>query len=327
MPKAFVTGANGFLGLNLVEQLVASGWTVVGMCLPHTDVARLARFPATIVEGDITVASSVETAMPESLDAVFHTAAMTSIWARLDEVQTRVNVEGTRNVARASLRKGARRLVHTSTWNTYGASRAAISEETPQTGHLSRVNYVRSKALAEEEVRNAAADGLAAVILNPAHLIGRYDAHNWGRIIRKIRDGRLFYVPRAAGPFCHAEAVALAHVAAAEKGRPGENYLLPGVVASFLEIVIMLGEISGMRVPSRTIPTPILRLFARAQAAIAGVTGRPPDLTPEGVELMLHNPRIATDKAARELGYRPAPLREMLVDAYSWMEREGFASG
>jgi len=323
MPRAFVTGANGFLGLNLVEQLCARQWDVVGLYQPGTSTRYAEAFPITLVAGDVTERRQLVAAMPDAPDAVFHTAATTSIWSRRNALQTRVNVTGTRHVAEIALAKGARRLVHTSTWNTFGMGRGAISETTPQSGARSWINYVRSKALAEQEVRRVGAEGLATVILNPGHLVGRYDARNWGRLIRMVHDGSLPGVPGVRSRFCHAEAVAGAHVAAAERGRPGETYLLPGVQASFREVLEAIGRRIGKRIPGRDLPTPLLRLVARFKVLKAAVTGREPDLTPEGVALMTNDPEIASDKAKRELGYEPAALETMVADACDWMTRAG----
>ncbi len=323
MPRAFVTGANGFLGLNLVERLCAESWDVAGLHLPGTPTSYAEAFPITLVTGDITDADQLKNVMPEAPDAVFHPAALTSIWSRRDSLQTKINVEGTRNVARVALAKGARRLVHTSTWNTFGMGQREISEETPQTGAQSWVNYVRSKALAEEEVRRVGAEGLDAVILNPGHLIGRYDTHNWGRLIRMVNDGTLPGVPAVRSRFCHAEAVARAHVAAAKRARAGETYLLPGVEASFREVLEDIGRLIDKPVPRRDLPMPILHLMARLKVLKAALTGQEPDLTPEGVSLMVNDPEIRSDKAKDELGYEPAALETMIADACGWMKNEG----
>jgi len=320
--RAFVTGASGFLGLNLVEQLCAKGWNVVGLCRPSSSRIYLDRFPLEVVQGDITDAAALEQVMPENMDAVFHTAAMTSVWSRQNRLQTQVNVAGTRNVARTALAKGAKRLIHTSTWNTFGTGKATISEETPQEGGQSWINYVRTKFLAEEEVRAAVRDGLFAVILNPGHLLGRYDTRNWARMIKMVHDGTLPGIPRAQSSFCHAAAVAQAHISAVESGRCGENYLLPGVETTFRELLGIIGELDERPLPSRSLPPWLLKASARVKVWSAWVSGREPGFTPEGVALMLNDPRIASNKAARELGYACPTLRAMVTDAFGWMKQE-----
>jgi nucleoside-diphosphate-sugar epimerase len=323
MPRAFVTGANGFLGLNLVEQLCAAGWQVDALVQPGTDTATLARFPVRIVTASITDAGGLAAAIQPRQDVLFHVAASTSVWRRRNAEQERVNVAGTRNVAHAALAAGAGRLVATSTWNTYGVGRAEISEDSDQRGGESDISYVRTKYLAEEELRAAGRKGLEVVILNPGHMIGRYDTRNWGRIIRMVDTGTLPGVPRLRGSFCHGAAVAAAHIAAAERGRPGCNYLLPGVEASFAEVIGLAGELLGRPVPARTIPTWLLMLMARAKVLRAAITGQEPDMTPDGVALMANDPRIVSERARLELGYAPTPLREMLEDACRWLGEQG----
>jgi nucleoside-diphosphate-sugar epimerase len=323
MPRAFVTGANGFLGLNLVEQLCAAGWQIDALVQPGTDTALLERFPVRVLTGSVTDAASLSAAVQPGLDTVFHLAASTSVWRRRNAEQAQVNVEGTRNVASAALAAGAKRLVATSTWNTYGVGRAEISEESDQRGGASDISYVRTKYLAEEELRAAGRKGLEVVILNPGHMIGRYDTRNWGRIIRMVDTGTLPGVPRLRGSFCHGAAVAAAHIAAAERGRPGCNYLLPGVEASFAEVIGLAAELLGRPVPARTIPTWLLMLMARAKVLRAAMTGQEPDMTPDGVALMSNDPRITSDRARQELGYEPAPLRDMLEDACHWLGDQG----
>jgi nucleoside-diphosphate-sugar epimerase len=115
MPEhhCLVTGANGFLGMNLVEQLTKARWRVIALCQPGTDFQYLRRFPVDLVECDIRDAASVVSAVPEKVEAVFHTAAVTSLWSRRRAVQREVNVAGTRNVVRACLDREVDKLIHT----------------------------------------------------------------------------------------------------------------------------------------------------------------------------------------------------------------------
>lgn len=318
-----VTGANGFLGLNLVEQLTKEKWRVTALCKPGTNFRYLSRFPVDLVEGDICDAARLASAIPLKAEVVFHTAAITSLWSRQRTLQKEVNVAGTRNVVRACLQREVRKLIHTSTWNTYGLGHAAISEATRQTGGQSAISYVRTKYQAEEEVRRGVQQGLDAVIINPCHIMGRYDTHNWGRMFKMVAQGRLPGIPPVKGVFCHAEAVALAQLAAADCGREGQNYLLPGVEASFAEVIAIIAELVDRPAPRWRIPFSAFRAIAHAKSAFGFVSGKEPDLTPDTLALMLNEPRIETDKAERELGYHRVPLRTMLEDSYQWLAAQG----
>jgi len=324
MKHAFVTGGTGFLGLNLVEQLTLAGWRVTALHRPTSNLKYLSRFDVDLVEGAISDAEAMSRAMPEGVDCVFHVAGNTSMWAARKAEQDRDNIEGTRNVVAAALHTGARRFVHTSTWNVFGLEHDEISEATVKTGAKSWVNYTRSKVMAEREVMNGVNKGLAAVILNPAHIVGKFDTGNWARMITMVQRRKLPGIPPGAGSFCHASQVARAHIAAAEKGKVGENYLLGGADASFVEVIAIIGELTGRKVPKRALPAALVKAVAHVQALAAIATRREPDLTPEGASMVLSHPRITSDKAARELDYRTVDLRQMLSESHNWLKSEGY---
>lgn len=320
---AFVTGATGFLGLNLVEQLCAGGWRVTALHRHTSNLSGISRFPVDLVEGDLLEHDSLEQAIPREVDCVFHVAADTSTWSRHAARQTRINVEGTRNVIRAALANRARCFVHTSTWNVYGLEQGELHEDLPQTAGSSWINYNRSKFLAEEEVRQSIRQGLDAVIINPSHIMGRYDEQGWARLIIAAYRRRLPGAPPGAGTFCHAEQVARAHIAAAERGQIGRNYLLGGVDADFVEVFRTIGAITGRRLPGRVLPAWLFRLAARASLALSAVTGREPEITPEGAAIACARARVVSTRSQQELGYRPSPLRAMIEDCYAWLRAEG----
>jgi nucleoside-diphosphate-sugar epimerase len=321
--SAFVTGGTGFVGLNLIEQLVGQGWAVTALHRPTSDLRAIQRFPVRLVAGDLLDPSSLRRGIPQGVDALFHLAADISVWSQHDARQTRINVGGTRNVVDAALAAGVRRMVHTSTWNTYGLEQGEISEDSPQLGGRSWINYDRTKFQAEEAVREGVARGLDAVIMNPAHLIGRYDRRGWARLIIAAHRRWLPGVPPGAGTFCHAEEVVLAHITAALRGRTGQNYLLSGQDASFVELFRVINQVTGSSVPLRPLPAWLFRLSARTSVALAGVTGREPEATPEGVAIAIARARVVSRRAEQELGYRPAALPTMVDDSCRWLRSEG----
>lgn len=322
--RAFVTGATGFLGLNMVQELLAEGWDVTALRREKLRHRDLDRFAATQVTGDLLDPESLVAAMPQDCDAVFHMAAMTTVWSRQAPMQNQVNVEGTQNVIDAALAKGAQRFIHTSTWNVYDWSSGVISEDTPQTAGTSWINYNRTKFLAEEAVRAAVRGwGLQAVIMNPSHIIGRYDRQNWAQLIMMAAIGKLPGVPPGSGSFAHGEAVVRAHIAAVDRGRTGENYLLGGPDASFLELVQMVADLARQKKRSkRTVPAPLMKLMGRIEGLISAATGKTPQITPEAVAMVTARVRIASSKAQDELGYEPSTLHAAISDAYDWMLRE-----
>lgn len=324
---AFVTGATGFLGQNLCEQLAEAGnWRVVALHRSGSGVELLQRLGVELAEGDILDEASVLAAIPASTDAVFHTAAMTSMWRKDAAVQERINVTGTANVVRAAIQKEAGRFIHTSTWNVYDRSGGNFTEETPKAGRQSWISYDRTKHEAEDVVLSAVADyGLDAVITNPSHILGRYDRQNWSRLIVMAATGKLPGVPPGSGDFAHGEQVARAHIAAVDKGRTGENYILAGPHMSFLELVQQVARMANQpKVPHKPVPAGLMKLMGAIEPRVASFFGRTPDMTPEAVALVTADMHAPTDKAQKELGYAPSPVEVALEDCYRWLMRAGF---
>lgn len=328
MPRsAFVTGANGFVGLNLIEELLQRGWRVTAMHREGSDVGHLRRLGAGRVVGDVTDAASVGRAMPQAVEVVFHVAGDTGLWSGNNAAQDRINIEGTRNTVEAALMRRARRFVHTSTISVYGMQCGRLDERSAQLGRESPINYQRSKFFAEEEVRAGIARGLDAVILNPAGIIGAYDTRNYARLFRLVATDGLPGVPPGALSFCHAREVARAHVAAADRGRTGENYILGGTDATLLALVREIGAALGKAVPARPTPAWLLRAVGALGALRGALTGRAPEITPEVVRMGLRSFTCDASKAVRELGFRIVPLRDMVADCAAWMAAEGHLPG
>jgi dihydroflavonol-4-reductase len=322
LPLAFVTGGTGFLGLNLVEQLALRGWEIVALHRAGSDTSRLSRFPVRLAVGDVSDSGALGAALPDGADAVFHCAANTATWSRRFEQQWRDNVGGTAALVAAARLRGARRFVHVSTGSVYGHGHGVMTEDSPQLPRGGR-GYAASKLAAEQAVKAAVREGLGAVVINPGHIIGRYDTHNWARMIEMTAKGTLPGVPPGSGSFCHAAAVAEAMIAAAERGKPGQNYLLGGADASFVEVFRIIGALTGKKVPKRPMPAVALRLYARLLTGIAMITGREPQVTPDAAAIVTGHARIDSSRAIRELGYQPVALDTMLEDAYRWMKGEG----
>lgn len=114
MPVAFVTGGTGFLGLNLIEQLLAENWEVVALHRPTSNLKHLREKDIQLVQGSITEPNSLITIFPEKVDAVFHVAGNTNMWSRHNQIQARDNVEGTQNMVAAALKRQVKRFIHTS---------------------------------------------------------------------------------------------------------------------------------------------------------------------------------------------------------------------
>ncbi len=323
MPVAFVTGATGFLGQHIVEQLQEKGWTVTALVRPGISADHLKRPGIQTVTGDILDRESLRKGMPENPDAVFHVAASTAQWRPMNQLQHDVNVTGTRNMVETALEKSCGRFIHTSSIAVYGVHHGQISEDTPSNAVKRGSGYMKTKYLAEQEVEAGIRKGLDAVFINPPHIMGRYDRRNWASLIRLIAENKLPGIPPGKGSFSHAPAVARAHLNAVEKGQTGERYLLGGTEATFLELIREAGRLLNVPVGNRTTPAWILRMVGRLSDWTSRLTRKEPELTPEKVQLVTENLTCSGEKAQRELDFQPVPVTVMLEDTINWMRLEG----
>jgi dihydroflavonol-4-reductase len=324
---AFVTGSTGFVGTHLVHELVSDGWQVSALVREGSPRDALKDLAVEFRQGDVTDAESILRAMPEQVDAVFHVAASTNVWSGNNAMQTRVNVEGTRHVIHAAEQRGARRLVHTSSFIVWGFRDDRLTEESRRSDNADWINYVRTKWEAELLIDKAIERGLDAVILNPAHILGPGDRHNWSRVIRLVDSNKLPGVPPGGGAFADVREVARAHVQAFRLGRTGHRYLLGGEDTEFMDVIRLTGEMLGREVPRRPSPAWALKAVARIKQFKSNLNHREPDLTPESAAMITRHIHCDSGKAQRDLGYRFTPVETLLRDTITWMRENKLLDG
>ena len=242
---AFVTGGTGFVGLNLVKELMIRGWDVTALHRPSSDLKLLKRFRPKLAVGELGDPAALLAAIPQGTDTVFHVAGNTNMWRGGNAQQTRDNVDGTRNIVEAALARRVRRLVVTSSISAYGPVQGEITEETPSRAATSRVNYQRTKWQAQELARAAIPRGLEVVIMQPGAVMGAYDIGTWSRLFVMVRDDKLPGVPSTLLTFTHVREVVAAHIAAAHKGQNGGAYLLGGENRTMMDLVKEIAALRG----------------------------------------------------------------------------------
>jgi len=319
---AFVTGGTGFLGLNLVKELMSRDWDVTALHRPASDLKFLNRFHPRLVLGATTDAASLPSAIPEGTDTVFHVAGNTSLWRKGDAEQTHDNVDGTHNVVEAALARGVRRLIVTSSISAYGPVSGEVTEETPSRAADSRVNYQRSKWQAQEIALAAVDRGLEVVVMQPGAIMGPYDIGTWSRVFIMVRDGKLPGAPPAELTFTHVRECVAAHIAAADKGENGGKYLLGGENKTMLDLIREVAALLDKPAPTRELSPMLLRLIAVGGDIASNFTGKQPPITREMADSFGRKLNVTSAKAQRELGYRVVALKDMVKDCYDWMVAE-----
>jgi nucleoside-diphosphate-sugar epimerase len=322
MVTAFVTGATGFVGLNLAAALDAHGFRTVAIRRKASNAEYLSRFKVELHEADLEDLEALKRAMPEEVDVVFHVAGDVSFWRGHAERQRRVNIDGTRNVVEAALQRGARRFVYTSSVFAFGLGHASINEETRSTAPSSPIGYVRTKWEGEQEVLKGIKRGLSAIILNPGSILGPYQTTSWAKMILLMKSDKLLGIPPGSASFCHVREVVRAHLAAISAGGVGQRYLLGGTDARWGDVAAIIGELLGKE-PPLAVPAIALKALGCVNDAVSVFTRREPDITRDLATFVTSNWRIDSSKAERVLGYRPIPLREMVEDCHRWLHAEG----
>jgi nucleoside-diphosphate-sugar epimerase len=155
-----------------------------------------------------------------------------------------------------------------------------------------------------------------------ANIMGKYDRHNWAKLIRLVARGKLLGIPSGSGCFCNGGEVAKAHIRAAQRDTGFEVFVLGGPRATLVELVGVIGEITGKKAPNRATPDIVLRAAAGVFVAISALTGKEPPGTPEGVAVATHNSRVDDNKARKELGYAHVPLHETVRQSYEFLRDE-----
>lgn len=328
--QTLVTGASGFVGSAVAKALIRAGFKVRALVRPGSPRFHLADLALEFVEGDIRDAESIRRAV-HGARFVFHVAADYRLWARNPREIYVANVDGTRNVMRAALHAGVERVVYTSSVATLGfrSDGMPADESMPLSEHQGIGAYKRSKIAAERLVeRMIASEGLAAVIVNPSTPIGPRDVKPTptGRIIVEAARGRIPAFVDTGLNLAHVDDIAEGHLAALERGTVGERYILGGSDVLFADMLADIARLAGRKPPRTRIPRAAAMPIAYAAEAIARITGREPFATVDGVRMAAHRMFFTSDKARRDLGFRPRPYLQGLEDAIRWFGAEGYLS-
>ena len=325
--RVLVTGASGFVGSAVARALVQRGHAVRAIVRPASPTKHLDGFDLEFVHGDLRDAAAVRRAMT-GVRYLFHVAADYRLWARDPREIVENNVLGTRHVMDEARRAGVERIVYTSSVATLksGPNGEPGDETAPLDESQAIGAYKRSKVAAERLVEAMVAEGLPAVIVNPSAPIGPCDVKPTptGRMILQAALGRMPAFVDTGLNMVHVDDVAAGHLAAFERGRIGERYILAGQNASLAEILATVAAECGHRPPRIRIPRAAAMSIAVVAEAIARRSGREPLVTLDGLRMSKNRMFFTAAKAERELGYRARPYAQAVRDAVEWFRQAGY---
>lgn len=319
-----VTGATGLVGNNVVRLLLERGQRVRVLQRATADPRPLAGLDVEFAAGDVRDADAVRRACQGASCAV-HAAAQVHIgWTGLEE-QREVNVEGTRHVAAACRESGAR-LVYVSTVDAMACGSRAVpaDEETPLNEHV-LCPYVVTKREAERVVLDQVREGLNAVIVNPAYMLGPWDwKPSSGRMLLAVARGEGRFAPPGGNDFCDVREVAAGILAAAERGVIGRRYILGGEPLSYLEAWRMFAEVTGGPPPIKRVRKWLTLTVGSLGSLWGKFTGSEGDVNLAAARMSNLEHHFCCERAIRELGYRLVPARQAAEAAWAWFKEYGY---
>ena len=326
--NVLVTGGLGFLGSHVVDRLVERGDHVRVLDLINPDEKQEG---VEYVKGSVTDKAVVKAAM-KGMDQVIHLAAKAGLWTRNKRDFYDINQDGSENIYRAAEEAGIERAVHCSTESILqpaaGKKKAGdtIDETVQCTVYDMPGDYCKAKFLAEEEARKAAKRGLPIVIVNPTVPVGPGDRRITppSRMVLGYLNGKYPAFLNTMINFVDSRDVADGHLAALDRGKVGERYILGGQNLELSEFLQILEEVSGVPMPKKKVPYWLAYTVSVFSEFVSDrFTGTPPQAPKTGVRLARVPIKLDNSKARRELGINFRPIRESLADEVQWFKDLG----
>ena len=328
--KVLVTGPDGVLGSNLVRELLNRNYKVSVLLLEGTKSPTLDGLPITSFYGNILKAESLDEAF-QNQDAVIHCAAATNVYPARNEFVSKVNIEGSKNIADACLKHNVKRLVYVGTANSFSFGTTKERPGVEDTSYVSikyGLDYMDSKRYAQEVILEAVEkQGLPAVIVNPTFMIGPYDSKpSSGQMILALHQGKVPGYTSGGKNYVAVKDVAVAISNAIEKGRVGECYILGNENLTYKEAFNKLANAIGARPPKRKLGNTVVKSYGVINSALAKIFKFNPAVTKELAIISCDHHYYSAEKARKELDLPQTPIETAVKECFEWFKENNYLS-
>jgi farnesol dehydrogenase len=323
--KVFVTGATGFIGIQLVKQLAGRGFQVHALYRSEEKARLITIDGVSLYKGDIMNCASLLEAM-KGCEEVYHIAAFAGVWSKDPSTIHRFNVDGTLNVFETAKKCGVRRIVVTSTAGILGPSeKGPVHEESPVPSSFF-TPYEESKFLMEQELKKINLHKPEVIIVNPTRVYGPgylSESNGVTKMIKRYLEGNWRLIPGSGasyGNYVHVEDVVSGHLLAMEYGKSGERYLLGGENITYNQLFTYVRVASGLHKTLYKVPLWIMLSAAFFMLTFSKIFGRKPLIVPGLVRKFNHNWVVSSEKAIREINYNPRGAETGITQTVEWIQ-------
>ena len=328
--RVLVTGGDGFLGSNIVRELLSREYTVRVMVESNRDSPTLVGLPVERISGDIRVLQDVEAAVA-GCGFLIHAAASTSIWPVKSRLLEEINVEGTRNVVRAALSNGIKKMVYVGSANSFGfGSKSQPGDEhKPYQSAQYGLGYMDTKyeahCLVLDSIRQ---EGLPAAIIAPTFMFGPFDSKpGSGRVILAVAAGQVPGFSTGGRCYIHVKDVACGASSALVHGVVGESYILGNENLTYKEIFEKIAVVAGVQAPRIFFPSAISKTVGFLASLYGNLFKVEPKISLQMAKIASHEHYYSSAKAVRELSLPQTPIKTAIEDALRWFYDNGYING
>jgi dihydroflavonol-4-reductase len=311
-----VTGASGFLGSELVKQLIANGESVRIIVRPSSDISDLASIKdkIEIMEGDILDVPSLEIAM-DGIEKIYHSAAVIGYDDSFYDSMYKCNIEGTANVVNVALTKGIKKLLHVSSIAAIGGKpNDLISEDTKWEKNEWTTHYGITKMLAEREVWRAEQEGLEVVVVNPGIILGSSSNENKAtmRVFKRIASGKMPFYSNGTNGFIDVRDVARICIQLMNSPVHSERFILINQNLSFKDYFERIAKRLNVQPPKRALNKTLGNVFLFADWMASTLSRRKRSFTKEIFKVSMEHFEYSNEKIKRQLDYTFIPFDETI---------------